>query len=162
MEHTRDHIIFFMAQKMYFLEKRGSREVFNRLVEHFEQINLDGLLEYLTRYYAADVERELDDFYLAEGELVFISRRKKVRFKHVYRDGRLRLVGIEIDRDDTEAAGSWPAFPPALLLHDRRNLVPEAAGHGAGVHVPGWILWHSLRYAFDSSSTSLRTTCRPS
>src|SRR5271157_1995357 len=95
MEHTRDHIIFFMAQKMYFLEKRGSREVFNRLVEHFEQINLDGLLEYLTRYYSADVERELDDFYLAEGELVFISRRKNVRFKHVYRDGRLRLVGIE-------------------------------------------------------------------
>jgi hypothetical protein len=95
MEHTRDHIIFFMAQKMYFLEKRGSREVFNRLVEHFEQINLDGLLEYLTRYYSADVERELDDFYLAEGELVFISRRKHVRFKHVYRDGRLRLVGIE-------------------------------------------------------------------
>ena len=51
--------------------------MFNRLVEHFEQINLDGLLEYLTRYYAVDVERELDDFYLAEGELVFISRRKE-------------------------------------------------------------------------------------
>jgi hypothetical protein len=95
MEHTRDHIIFFMAQKMYFLERRGSREVFNRLVEHFEQINLDMLLEYLTRYYAVDVEREMDDFFLAEGELVFISRRKHVRFKHVYRDGRLRLVGIE-------------------------------------------------------------------
>jgi hypothetical protein len=95
MEHTRDHIIFFMAQKMYFLERRGSREVFNRLVEHFEQINLNGLLEYLTRYYSVDVERELDDFYLAEGELVFISRRKDIRFKHVYRDGRLRLVGIE-------------------------------------------------------------------
>jgi len=94
MEHTRDHIIFFMAQKMYFLERTGNREVFNRLVEHFEQINLDGLLEYLTRYYAIDVERELDDFYLAEGELVFISRRKDVRFKHVYRDNHLRLVGI--------------------------------------------------------------------
>ena len=37
MEHTRDHIIFFMAQKMYFLEKSGNREVFNRLVEHFER-----------------------------------------------------------------------------------------------------------------------------
>ncbi len=97
MEHTRDHIIFFMAQKMYFLERRGSQEAFNRLVEHFEQINLDGLLEYLTRYYAIDVEREMDDFYLAEGELVFVSRRKQVRFKHVYRDGRLRLVGIESD-----------------------------------------------------------------
>jgi hypothetical protein len=97
MEHTRDHIIFFMAQKMYFLERRGNREVFNRLVEHFEQINLDGLLEYLTRYYALDVERELDDFYLAEGELVFVSRRKDLRFKHVYRDGHLRLVGIELD-----------------------------------------------------------------
>ena len=95
MEHTRDHIIFFMAQKMYHLEKRGSREVFNRLVEHFEQINLDALLEFLTRYYAVDVEREMDDFFLAEGELVFISRRKEMRFKHVYRDGRLRLVGIE-------------------------------------------------------------------
>jgi hypothetical protein len=95
MEHTRDHIIFFMAQKMYFLERGGNREVFNRLVEHFEQINLDGLLEYLTRYYAIDIERELDDFYLAEGELVFISRRKDLRFKHVYRDSRLRLVGIE-------------------------------------------------------------------
>ncbi len=95
MEHTRDHIIFFMAQKMYFLERGGNREIFNRLVEHFEQINLDGLLEYLTRYYAVDVEREMDDFYLAEGELVFISRRKDFRFKHVYRDDRLRLVGIE-------------------------------------------------------------------
>jgi hypothetical protein len=94
MEHTRDHIIFFMAQKMYFLERRGSRETFNRLVEHFEQINLDGLLEYLTRYYSVDVQRELDDFYLAEGELVFISRRGRIRFKHVYRDGHLRLVGI--------------------------------------------------------------------
>lgn len=95
MEHTRDHIIFFLAQKMYFLERRGSRETFNRLVEHFEQINLDGLLEYLTRYYSVDVQRELDDFYLAEGELVFISRRGLIRFKHVYRDGHLRLVGIE-------------------------------------------------------------------
>lgn len=97
MEHTRDHIIFFMAQKMYFLERRGSREAFNRLVEHFEQINLNGLLEYLTRYYSVDVERELDDFYLAEGELVFVSRRGKLRFKHVFRDGHLRLVGIELD-----------------------------------------------------------------
>jgi hypothetical protein len=95
MEHTRDHIIFFMAQKMYYLERGGNQEVFNRLVEHFEQINLDGLLEYLTRYYAIDIEREMDDFYLAEGELVFISRSKTIRFKHVYRDGRLRLVGME-------------------------------------------------------------------
>ena len=96
MENTRDHIIFFMAQKMYFLEKGGNLEVFNRLVEHFEQINLDGLLEFLTRYYAVDVERELDDFFLSEGELVFISRRRRTRLKHVYRDGRFRLVGIEI------------------------------------------------------------------
>jgi hypothetical protein len=94
MEHTRDHIIFFMAQKMYFLEKAGQREVFNRLVEHFEQIDLDHLLEYLTRYYAVDVERELDDFFLNEGELVFISRVKSFRYKHVFRDGHLRLVGI--------------------------------------------------------------------
>ncbi len=95
MEHSRDHIIFFMAQKMYFLEKTGSREIFNRLVEHFEQINLDQLLDYLTRYYGVDVEREMDDFYLLEGELIFVSRKKNVRFKHVYRDGHLRLVGIE-------------------------------------------------------------------
>ena len=27
MEHTRDHIIFFMAQKMYHLEKQGSRHI---------------------------------------------------------------------------------------------------------------------------------------
>jgi hypothetical protein len=97
-QHTRDHIIFFMAQKMYFLEKGGNLEVFNRLVEHFEQINLDQLLEYLTRYYGIDVERELDDFFLAEGELVFISRRRGRRFKHVYRDGHLRLVGIDVDK----------------------------------------------------------------
>ena len=94
MEHTREHIIFFMAQKMYFLEKAGQREVFNRRVEHFEQIDLDHLLEYLTRYYAVDIDRELDDFYLNEGELVFISRVKLFRYKHVFRDGRLRLVGI--------------------------------------------------------------------
>jgi len=97
MEHTRDHIIFFMAQKMHSLERTGNTEVFNRLVEHFEQVNLDALLEYLTRYYAVDVEREMDDFFLAEGELVFVSRRRAMRFKHVYRDGRLRLVGIEAD-----------------------------------------------------------------
>jgi hypothetical protein len=95
MEHARDHIIFFMAQKMYSLEKGGQTEVFNRLVEHFEQINLDNLLEYLTRYYSLDIEREMDDFYLSEGELVFISRKKSYRYKHVYRDGHLRLVGIE-------------------------------------------------------------------
>lgn len=96
MEHTRDHIIFFLAQKMYSLERTGNTEVFNRLVEHFEQMDLDGLLAYLTRYYAVDVERELDDFFLAEGELVFVSRRRGRLFKHVYRDGHLRLVGIDI------------------------------------------------------------------
>jgi hypothetical protein len=99
MEHTRDHIIFFMAQKMYFLEKAGQKEVFNRLVAHFEQIDLDHLLEYLTRYYSLDVERELDDFFLCEGELVFISRKKSYRYKHVFRDGHLRLVGIELADD---------------------------------------------------------------
>ena len=98
MEHTRDHIIFFMAQKMYFLEKSGNREVFNRLVEHFEQINLDQLLDFLTRYYAVDVEREMDDFYLEQGELVFVSRRKDFRFKYVYRDAHLRLVAISAAR----------------------------------------------------------------
>ena len=94
MESTRDHIIFFLAQKMYFLEKDGNMEVFNRLVEHFGQIDLDRLLDYLTRYYSVDIERELDDFFLSEGELVFISRSKGFRFKHIFRDGHLRLVGI--------------------------------------------------------------------
>jgi hypothetical protein len=96
MEHSRDHIIFFMAQKMFSLERMGNNEVFNRLVEHFSQVDLDGLLAYLTRYYAVDVERELDDFYLAEGELVFVSRRKGCLFKHIFRDGHLRLVGIDM------------------------------------------------------------------
>ena len=96
MEHERDHIIFFMAQKMYGLERTGNTEVFNRLVEHFSQVDLDGLLAYLTRYYTVDVERELDDFYLAEGELVFVSRRHGWLFKHIFRDGHLRLVGIDL------------------------------------------------------------------
>jgi hypothetical protein len=96
MEYTRDHIIFFMAQKMYGLERAGNQEVYNRLVEHFEQVDLDGLLAYLTRYYSLDMGRELDDFYLSEGELVFVSRTRGYLFKHVFRDGHLRLVGIEM------------------------------------------------------------------
>ena len=96
MKEIRDHIIYFLAQKMFYLERIGKTESYNRLVEHFEQINLDRLLEYLTAYYAIDVNREMDDFYLAEGELVFITRRGRYRFKHVYRSGNLRLVGIEI------------------------------------------------------------------
>ncbi len=94
MENTRDHIIFFMAQKMYYLERVGKTESYNRLVDHFEQINLDKLLNYLTRYYSVDISRELDDFYLEEGELVFITRRGPYRFKHIYRDNHLCLVGI--------------------------------------------------------------------
>ena len=43
-----------------------------------------------------DIDRELDDFYLSEGELVFVTRRGKYRFKHVFRDSSLRLIGIEI------------------------------------------------------------------
>ncbi len=93
--NTRDHIIFFMAQKMFYLERTGKIEKYNRLVQHFEQINLDLLLKYLTKYYSVDIERELDDFYLDEGELVFVTRRKQYRFKHVYRDNHLRLVAIE-------------------------------------------------------------------
>ncbi len=96
MNNTRDHIIFFMAQKMFYLEKSGKVEIYNRLVQHFEQINLDRLLRYLTNYYSIDVERELDDFFLNEGELVFITRKRNYRFKHVYRDTHLRLVGIEM------------------------------------------------------------------
>ncbi len=96
MNNTRDHIIFFIAQKMYYLERIGRSEVYNRLIDHFEQINLDRLLRYLTGYFSVDIGREMDDFYLEEGELVFISRRGNFRFKHVYRDNRLWLVGIEM------------------------------------------------------------------
>jgi hypothetical protein len=95
MNNTRDHIIFFFAQKMYYLERVGKTEIYNRLIDLFEQINLDGLLNYLTRYYSVDIARELDDFYMEEGELVFVSRRGNSRFKHIWRDNRLWLVGIE-------------------------------------------------------------------
>ena len=95
MNSTRDHIIFFFAQKMYYLERVGKTEIYNRLIDLFEQINLDGLLNYLTRYYSVDIARELDDFYMEEGELVFVSRRGDSRFKHIWRDNRLWLVGIE-------------------------------------------------------------------
>ncbi len=95
MNNTRDHIIFFFAQKMYYLERVGKTEIYNRLIDLFEQINLDGLLNYLTRYYSVDIARELDDFYMEEGELVFVSRRGNSRFKHIWRNNRLWLVGIE-------------------------------------------------------------------
>lgn len=95
MNDTRDHIIFFFAQKMYYLERVGRTETYNRLIELFEQINLDGLLNYLTRYYSVDISRELDDFFMENGELVFVSRRGDFRFKHVWRDNHLWLVGIE-------------------------------------------------------------------
>jgi len=95
MNNTRDHIIFFFAQKMYYLERVGRTEAYNRLIDLFEQINLDGLLNYLTRYYSVDISRELDDFFMEEGELVFVSRRGNCRFKHVWRENRLWLVGIE-------------------------------------------------------------------
>jgi hypothetical protein len=95
MNNTRDHIVFFFAQKMYYLERIGQTEAYNRLIDLFEQINLDGLLNYLTRYYSVDIGRELDDFFLEEGQLVFISRRGNHRYKHVFRDGKLWLVGIE-------------------------------------------------------------------
>ena len=102
MNEIRDHIIYFLAQKMFYLERVGRTEAYNRLVQHFEQIDLEGLLRYLTGYYGVDIDRELDDFYLSEGELVFISRRGSYRFKHVYRDGILRLVGVEIADDEEE------------------------------------------------------------
>jgi hypothetical protein len=96
MNNTRDHIVFFFAQKMYYLERIGQTEAYNRLIDLFEQINLDNLLNYLTRYYSVDIGRELDDFFLEEGQLGFISRRGSHRYKHVYRDGKLWLVGIEL------------------------------------------------------------------
>ena len=96
MNEIRDNIIYFLAQKMFYLERIGKTESYNRLVQHFEQINLDALLKYLTAYYAVDIDRELDDFFLSEGELVFVTRRGRYRFKHVYRDTALRLIGVEI------------------------------------------------------------------
>lgn len=111
MNEIRDHIIYFLAQKMFYLERVGRTEAYNRLVRHFEQIDLEGLLRYLTGYYGVDIERELDDFYLSEGELVFISRRGCYRFKHVYRDGCLRLVGVEIADGTGGAAGGEEEEP---------------------------------------------------
>jgi len=99
MNEIRDNIIYFLAQKMFYLERVGKTESYNRLVQHFEQINLDVLLKYLTAYYAVDIERELDDFFLSEGELVFVTRRGRYRFKHVYRDDSLRLIGVEISEE---------------------------------------------------------------
>jgi hypothetical protein len=100
VNEIRDHIIYFLAQKMFYLERVGRTEAYHRLVQHFEQIDLEGLLRYLTAYYGVDIERELDDFYLSEGELVFISRRGRYRFKHVWRDGVLRLVGVGFTDDE--------------------------------------------------------------
>jgi hypothetical protein len=96
MNNTRDHIIFFFAQKMYYLERIGKTEAYNRLIDLFEQINLEQLLAYLTQYYSVDISREMDDFFLEEGELVFVSRKGNTRYKHVYRNNRLWLVGIEL------------------------------------------------------------------
>ena len=95
MNNTRDHIIFFFAQKMYYLERVGKTEIYNRLIDLVEQMNLEGLLNYLTSCYSVDISRELDDFFMEEGELVFVSRRGDCRFKHVWRDNHLWLVGIE-------------------------------------------------------------------
>ena len=102
MGNSRDHIIFFIAQKLFHLERGGHIERYNRMISLFEQINLDGLLQYLSRYYEADVDRELDDIYMEEGELAFVTRRRPYRFKHVFRDGKMRLIGIEIDGNDAE------------------------------------------------------------
>ena len=93
---TRDHIIFFIAQKLFHLERIGDVELYNRMIALFEQINLDNLLKYLSRYYDLDVERELDDLYLESGELIFITRRGFYRFRHIYRDDHLWLTGIQI------------------------------------------------------------------
>ena len=93
---ARDHIIFFIAQKLFHLERLGHTERYNRMISLFEQVNLDGLLHYLSSYYEVDVHRELDDIYMDEGELAFVTRRGRYRFKHIYRDGKLRLTGIEI------------------------------------------------------------------
>ncbi len=95
MKNTREHIIFFIAQKMFNLERSGRIESYRRLIDVFEQIDLDRLIKYLTRYYQVDIDRELDDFFLEQGELVFITRRGEYRYKHVYRGERLFLIGIE-------------------------------------------------------------------
>jgi hypothetical protein len=169
MEHTRDHIIFFMAQKMYALEQSGSREAFNRLVEHFEQINLDGLLEYLTRYYAVDVDREMDDFGLVEGELIFVSRARGYRFKHVYRDSttvRLRPHRPPLGRGSTPPrsaqAGrssrfSCRSYTPRI---SSRNPLAMPVAHVSALNCGTSTQKPALR--LRSSSIRRMASCRPS
>ncbi len=104
MKNTREHIIFFIAQKMFNLERSGHVESYRRLIDVFEQIDLDRLIKYLTRYYEVDIEREMDDFFLEQGELVFITRGNGHRYKHIYRAERLSLIGIECLDEEERAS----------------------------------------------------------
>ena len=105
MNNTRDHIVFFFAQKMYYLERIGKTEAYNRLIDLFEQINLDGLLNYLTRYYSIDIARELDDFFLEEGEADIFDT---LTLRMKYEDGFVAyLNGQEIARRNEPGSLQW-------------------------------------------------------
>ena len=96
MENTREHIIFFIAQKMFHLERVGQYEDYQHLLDYFEHIDLDKLLEYLSAYYNVDIGRELDDFYLEENELIFITRLQNYRYMYAFKNQSMQLVAIEI------------------------------------------------------------------
>lgn len=96
MENTREHIIFFIAQKMFNLERVGRYEDYRCLLDYFEHINLEKLLEYLSAYYNVDIGRELDDFYLEENELIFITRLHNYRYMYAFKNQAMQLVAIEI------------------------------------------------------------------
>ncbi len=96
MENTREHIIFFIAQKMFHLERVGQYEDYSHLLNYFEHIDLDKLLEYLSDYYNVDIGRELDDFYLEKNELIFITRLHNYRYMYAFKNRAMQLVAIEI------------------------------------------------------------------
>lgn len=96
MENTREHIIFFIAQKMFHLERIGQYEKYYHLLDYFEHIDLEKLLEHLSAYYNVDIGRELDDFYLEENELIFITRLHNYRYMYVFKNRAMQLVAIEI------------------------------------------------------------------
>jgi len=96
MENTKEHIIFFIAQKMFHLERVGQYEDYRRLLDYFEHIDLDELLAYLSSYYNVDIGRELDDFYLEENELIFITRLRNYRYMYAFKNQAMQLVAIEI------------------------------------------------------------------
>ena len=98
----REHIICFIAHKLFFLERNGQIERYNRMMAVFEQVDLDRLLRCLSVSCAAGGDCRLDDLFLEQGEAAFTIRRGGYRYLHIFREGRLSLTGIEaVD------AGRW-------------------------------------------------------